>query len=125
MSMTIKVYAVRRDGTTRVIREKRVIPVDEERAAARRHRVPAVCLPGVPARAGGGGPMSVPPPVSPPPTWLAAPALAGPPQLTERQRARPTVRGLRRRADRRHRPAAAARFPLRVCVRCHTARSSR
>ncbi|WP_236241603.1 hypothetical protein [Streptomyces sp. CC228A] len=30
MSMTIKVYAVRRDGTTRVIREKRVIPVDEE-----------------------------------------------------------------------------------------------
>ncbi len=33
--------------------------------------------------------MTVPPPVGPPPTWLAAPALAGPPQpvpLTDRQR---------------------------------------
>ncbi len=67
--------------------------------------------------------MTVPPPLGPPATWLAAPALAGPPQtpLTERQR-----RG-RQCADcavaltaatARPRPR---RFPLRACVRCHTA----
>ncbi|WP_236243963.1 hypothetical protein [Streptomyces sp. CC210A] len=72
--------------------------------------------------------MTVPPPVGPPPTWLAATALAGPPQpvpLTDRQR-----RG-RQCADCAVELTAATarplprRFPLRVCVRCSTARCSR
>ncbi len=68
--------------------------------------------------------MTVPPPVGPPVTWLAARALAGPPEppLSERQR-----RG-RQCADCAVELTAATarplprRFPLRVCVRCHSVR---